>query len=367
MDAPSPLDPLAQAYLAHARFEKRLADRTLALYEEDLRKLQRFATDAGLTLVAVTQADVRRWVARMHAGGRSGRGIALILSGWRGFYAWLGREGRVASNPVQDVRSPKVPKPLPKALGVDEAMQLADFSSDDDPPWMRARDRAMVELLYGSGLRVGELVGLDVRASGQARGWVDLPDAQAHVLGKGSKRRSVPVGRQALAALREWLALREALPQAGLEPALFIGRGGTRLSAASVWQRLRRQGQRAGLATPVHPHMLRHSFASHVLQSSGDLRAVQELLGHASITTTQVYTRLDFQHLARAYDAAHPRARREDRAPRSSPDPEAPSPRADGAIGSRGAVADGKARGQGDGHEAHRGPTGPGRSDREPR
>lgn len=338
MDTP-PLDPLAQAYLAHARFEKRLADRTLALYEEDLRKLQRLATEAGVSLPAVTQADVRRWVARMHAGGRSGRGIALILSGWRGFYAWLGREGRVSSNPVQDVRSPKVPKPLPKALGVDEAMQLADFSSDEDPPWMRARDRAMVELLYGSGLRVGELVGLDVRASGQARGWVDVSDAQAHVLGKGSKRRSVPVGRQALAAVREWLALRDTLPQAAVETALFIGRGGTRLSAASVWQRLRRQGQRAGLATPVHPHMLRHSFASHVLQSSGDLRAVQELLGHASITTTQVYTRLDFQHLARAYDAAHPRARRDDRAPGAGSSAEARGARGAGASGPLGAGA----------------------------
>ena len=177
----------------------------------------------------------------------------------------------------------------------------------------------MVELLYGSGLRVGELVGLDVAAGKDARGWVDLQAAEAHVLGKGSKRRTVPVGAQALAALQRWLELRgpsgtaTAAPvhatQADASAALFTGRNGTRLTAQSIWQRLRRRSQLAGLAAPVHPHMLRHSFASHVLQSSGDLRAVQELLGHANISTTQVYTRLDFQHLAKAYDAAHPRAR----------------------------------------------------------
>lgn len=301
----SPDATLVQAYLEHVRVEKRLAARTVALYTLDLEKLAAYAREAGLALPQVRNAHVRRWVARMHSGGRSGRGIALILSGWRGFYAWLGRAGLVESNPVQDVRAPKAPKPLPKALGVDEAVQLADFQSEDTP-WLEARDSAMVELLYGSGLRVGELSGLDVRASDAARGWVDLQGAQAHVLGKGSKRRTVPVGKAALAALERWLSVRGAQPTA----ALFSGRNGTRLTAQSIWQRLRRRGQQAGLHAPVHPHMLRHSFASHVLQSSGDLRAVQELLGHASITTTQVYTRLDFQHLAKAYDAAHPRARR---------------------------------------------------------
>jgi integrase/recombinase XerC len=171
----------------------------------------------------------------------------------------------------------------------------------------------MVELLYGSGLRVGELVGLDAVASTQARGWVDMQAAQAHVLGKGSKRRSVPVGGPALQALTRWLDLRNAVTAPATDKAdaaaLFLGRNGTRLTAQSVWQRLKRRSQLAGLNTPVHPHMLRHSFASHVLQSSSDLRGVQELLGHANISTTQVYTRLDFQHLAKAYDAAHPRAR----------------------------------------------------------
>ncbi|HMN21280.1 MAG TPA: tyrosine recombinase XerC [Ottowia sp.] len=306
---------LVARYLEHVRVEKRLAERTVALYTLDLEKLATFASAAGIGLGAVQPAHVRRWVAQMHAGGRSGSGIALILSGWRGFYAWLGREGRVAANPVQGVRAPKQRRPLPKALGVDEAVQLADHDGTQagEDPWLDARDAAIVELLYGSGLRVGELVGLDVTASDAAlrggRGWIDLAGAEVQVQGKGSKRRSVPLGRAAQAALERWLAVRSQVAVAeGAAQALFIGRRGTRLTAQSVWQRLRRRSLQAGLATPVHPHMLRHSFASHLLQSSGDLRAVQELLGHASIGTTQVYTRLDFQHLAQVYDAAHPRA-----------------------------------------------------------
>ncbi|MCD6076399.1 MAG: xerC [Ramlibacter sp.] len=300
---------LVERYLEHVRVEKRLAQRTVELYALDLQKLAENATKASVALTQVQNAHIRRWVAQMHGAGRSGRGIALILSGWRGFYTWLGREGLVKSNPVQDVRAPKAPKPLPKALSVDDAVQFAEFSADEADPWLEARDAAIVELLYGCGLRVGELVGLDVQASGAAKGWVDAQAGEAHVLGKGSKRRSVPVGRKALQALQTWLAQRSAGLHAQ-QAALFIGRHGSRLSAQAVWQRLKQRSQRAGLATPVHPHMLRHSFASHVLQSSGDLRAVQELLGHANIGTTQVYTRLDFQHLAKAYDAAHPRAKR---------------------------------------------------------
>ena len=306
---------LVERYLEHVRVEKRLAERTLALYSLDLEKLAQFAAQSGVALTTVGNHHVRRWVAQMHAGGRSGRGIALILSGWRGFYAWLGREGLISANPVQDVRAPRQPRPLPKALGVDEAVQLADHHDEEDDPWLDARDAAMVELLYGGGLRVGELIGLDVAPSDAAlragRGWIDLLGAEVQVQGKGDKRRTVPVGRGALQALQQWLAVRDQVPaQPQAAQALFIGRRGTRLTAQSVWQRLQRRSLRAGLATPVHPHMLRHSFASHVLQSSGDLRAVQELLGHANIGTTQVYTRLDFQHLAKAYDAAHPRARR---------------------------------------------------------
>jgi len=288
--------------------QKRLAQRTGELYALDLQKLAAQAGEAGIALTEVHNAHIRRWVAQMHSRGRSGRGIALILSGWRGFYRWLGLEGLVGSNPVQGVRAPKAAKPLPKALSVDDAVQLASHDDEGADPWLEARDAAMVELLYGCGLRVGELVGLDLEASPQARGWIDLQAAEAHVLGKGSKRRSTPVGRKALEALRRWLEVRGTAAD-GASPALFVGRHGSRLSAQSVWQRLKRRSLQAGLATPVHPHMLRHSFASHLLQSSGDLRAVQELLGHANITSTQVYTRLDFQHLAKAYDAAHPRAR----------------------------------------------------------
>jgi integrase/recombinase XerC len=317
---------LVEQYLTHVRVEKRLAQRTVELYTLDLHKLAEFARQAGLPLLQVHSAHVRRWIAQMHAGGRSGRGIALILSGWRGFYAWLGRQGWITSNPVQDVRAPKAAKPLPKALSVDEAVQLASYRGDgtgaaaqrgeDDDPWFNARDAAMTELLYSSGLRVGELTGLDVTASEAARkagrGWLDLQAGEVQVQGKGGKRRAVPVGAAARQALLQWLAVRaQGVPTTAQEEqtALFIGRNGTRLTPQSIWHRLKRRSLLAGLATPVHPHMLRHSFASHVLQSSGDLRAVQELLGHANIGTTQVYTRLDFQHLARAYDEAHPRAK----------------------------------------------------------
>lgn len=316
--AAAPADPQVLRYLEHVRVEKRLAARTLALYTLDLEKLAHFAAGAGVPLSQLTSAHIRRFVAQMHAGGRSGRGIALILSGWRGFFAWAARQGLVGHNPVQDVRAPRAPKPLPKALPVDDAVRLAEWENPGGDPWLEARDAAMVELLYGCGLRVGELAGLDAVPGADTqrlgRGWLDLQAGEAHVFGKGSKRRSVPVGRAAAQALEAWLALR-AQPFGGegaarLDAALFVGRRGARLSAQSIWTRLRERSQQAGLTTPVHPHMLRHSFASHLLQSSGDLRAVQELLGHANITTTQVYTRLDFQHLAKVYDAAHPRARK---------------------------------------------------------
>jgi integrase/recombinase XerC len=310
--SPFEFDPLAERYLEHVRVEKRLAQRTVDLYAADLQKLQTNAQAANVDLLSVGNTHIRRWVAQMHSAGRSPRGIALILSGWRGFYTWLGREGLVASNPVQGVRAPKVPKPLPKALGVEEAVQLASYTNAEANPIREARDHCITELLYGCGLRIGELVGLDVLGGKAARGWIDSAAAEAHVLGKGSKKRSVPVGRKALAALAEWVRLRAQWAKTDQHDgaALFINAQGQRLSPQHIRIRLKARSMLAGLATPVHPHMLRHSFASHVLQSSGDLRAVQELLGHANITTTQVYTRLDFQHLAAVYDAAHPRASR---------------------------------------------------------
>lgn len=303
------LDDDLRRHLVHLEVERRLALRTLALYRDALTRLQAFAAEAKVAVGAAQVHHIRRWAAQLHSQGLASRSIALILSAWRGYYRWAGREGLVALNPVEGVRAPKAAKPLPKALSVDHAVALAEQSDEHGDPVLAARDQCMVELLYGCGLRVGELVGLDVRAGAQAAGWVDVADASAHVLGKGGKRRSVPVGGPALAAVREWLALRSQLAAQG-EPALFVSQRGTRLTASQVRSRLKARALQAGLPTHVHPHMLRHSFASHLLQSSGDLRAVQELLGHANITTTQVYTKLDFQHLAKVYDAAHPRAKK---------------------------------------------------------
>lgn len=304
-----PLAAELQRFLDHLAVERRLAPRTVAMYADALQRLQAFAQAQAIELQRALPHHVRGWVAQLRGQGLGPRSIAIALAAWRGLYRWWGRHGLVAQNPVEGLRPPKAPKPLPKALSVEQAVALAAHDSELGHPALAARDHAMIELLYGAGLRVGELVGLDVVASPAAAGWIDIPDATAHVLGKGSKRRSVPVGAPALQALQDWLAVRAQLADGG-EPALFVSRRGTRVSPSQVRSRLARAAQEAGLPTHVHPHMLRHSYASHLLQSSGDLRAVQELLGHASISTTQVYTKLDFQHLAKAYDAAHPRARR---------------------------------------------------------
>ena len=297
-------------HLTHLRVERRLAVRTLALYTDAFERLQRNLTGLSVELRKLQPHHVRRWAGQLHAQGLAPRSIALVLSAWRGLYRWLGREGLIDANPVDGVRAPKMAKPLPKALSVDHAVALAESNGDDTTSSLLvARDRCMVELLYGCGLRVGELVGLDVRAGDQASGWIDIADATAHVLGKGSKRRSVPVGRPALVAVQEWLAVRDQMARAG-EAGLLVSQRGTRITASQIRSRLKRRAIVAGLPTHVHPHMLRHSFASHLLQSSGDLRGVQELLGHANITTTQVYTQLDFGHLSKVYDAAHPRAKK---------------------------------------------------------
>ena len=307
-DAEAGRDADIAGHLEHLRVERRLAARTLAMYGEAFDRLQRFAAAAKLALRQVQTHHVRRWAAQLHGQGLAPRSIAIDLSAWRGLYRWLGRDGLVAANPVDGVRAPRAAKPLPKALSVDHAVALAAHRGPVDST-LSARDACIAELLYGCGLRVGELLGLDVAASGSAAGWIDAADASAHVLGKGSKRRSVPVGKPALLALAQWLAARSQLARPG-ESALFVSNRGTRLTPSQVRSRLKAQAVAAGVPAHVHPHMLRHSFASHVLQSSGDLRAVQELLGHANITTTQVYTKLDFGHLSKVYDAAHPRARR---------------------------------------------------------
>jgi integrase/recombinase XerC len=305
-----------QRFLDHLRVERRLAERTLAMYREALLRLQASAAGsqpAAVPLQAAQPHHIRGWVGQLRLRGLAPRSIAIALAAWRGLYRWWGRQGLVRVNPVEGIRPPKAARPLPKALSVEQAMALAEHQTRQgttvEAPQLAARDHAITELLYGCGLRVAELIGLDCVASGSARGWVDLADASAHVLGKGGKRRSLPVGRAALAALQAWLDLRATLADAD-EPALFVSRRGTRLTPNQLRNRLQAQAQQAGVPTRVHPHMLRHSYASHLLQSSGDLRAVQELLGHASIATTQVYTKLDFQHLAKVYDATHPRAKR---------------------------------------------------------
>jgi integrase/recombinase XerC len=305
------LDDDIRRHLQHLRVERRLAERTLVMYGDAFKWLHSFAAAMPVALRDVQTHHVRRWAAQLHARGLAPRSIAIALSAWRGLYRWLGRDALVALNPVEGVRAPKGAKPLPKALSVDHAMALAEAPADDEGgnALLAARDQCIVELLYGCGLRVGELTGLDLQAGGDTAGWVDASDATAHVLGKGSKRRSVPVGSMALKALRDWVEVRAQMARAD-EPALFVSNRGTRLTASQVRSRLKSRALKAGLPTHVHPHMLRHSFATHLLQSSGDLRAVQELLGHANITTTQVYTKLDFGHLSKVYDAAHPRAKR---------------------------------------------------------
>jgi len=320
MSTPTPA-PI-ERYLQHLRVERRVSAHTLTAYGDALARLGKLAGEAAVPLERVQAAHVRRFAAQLHAGGLGARSIALALSGWRGFYRWWAQQADVhlAQNPVEGVRAPKAARPLPKALAVDEAVSLASRApaaavgeapaDPEEAAALAARDHAIAELLYGCGLRLGELLGLDLRAGAESGGWIDAEDATAHVFGKGSKRRSVPVGAPALAALDAWLAHRPALARGGDEPAVFISRLGRRLSPNQLRARLKAQADQAGIATPVHPHMLRHSYASHLLQSSGDLRGVQELLGHASIATTQVYTRLDFQHLAKVYDAAHPRAKR---------------------------------------------------------
>ena len=247
-------------------------------------------------------AQVRRFVAQLHARGLGPRSLAGLLSAWRGLFRWLARHRGYQANPVEGVRAPKPPKRLPKALSVEQVQRLLQAAPGDAS--LLARDRAMFELLYSSGLRLAELVALDF-----GDGRLDLREGEVTVTGKGSKTRTVPVGARAREALQAWITVRAqiAAPQ---EKALFVGARGRRIAPGVVERQLRAWGARQGVQGKLHPHMLRHSFASHVLQSSQDLRAVQEMLGHASISTTQVYTHLDYQSLAKVYDAAHPRARK---------------------------------------------------------
>jgi integrase/recombinase XerC len=291
----------ADVYLAELAEQRRQSPHTVSNYRRDLEKLFALAGDSAVDTLQTPQ--IRRFIAQLHAKGLSGRSLARLLSAWRGYYKWLGERGQVAANPAEGIRPPKSPQLLPKALSVDEASRLLEPVADDEDE-LGARDLAMFELFYSSGLRLAELAALNLEAFDSA-----LNEAEIRVVGKRNKARIVPVGSRARAALLTWRELRADLAKPD-ELALFVSRRGTRLSHRSIQLRLAHHAQRCGLPAHVHPHMLRHSFASHVLQSSGDLRAVQEMLGHASIASTQVYTHLDFQHLAKVYDNAHPRSRR---------------------------------------------------------
>jgi integrase/recombinase XerC len=297
---------------------RQLSPHTIKAYQTDLSELEHFTQEDGIALVAVTNSHIRRWAARLHSKGKSPRTIARTLSAWRGWYDWLSQKQdrpTLKANPVDDVKAPKRARALPKALSVEQALALinqAIVEAKANPSLETVRDAAIIELLYSSGLRLSELLGIDAAPSQdrayESAGWLDWDSAEVTVLGKGGKRRSVPVGTAAMTSLRAWLEIRQQQP-AQATPALFLSASNARLSPRTVQARLRSLAIRAGLPTHVHPHMMRHSFASHVLQSSHDLRAVQEMLGHASIASTQIYTALDFQHLAQAYDLAHPRAK----------------------------------------------------------
>lgn len=321
-----------QAYLDNLRYVRKLSPHTLSNYARDLLELTVLGrmpgvdqsegpADAALDFTTLTHAQIRKFAAQLHSRGLNARSIARKLSAWRGFFNWLAEQIPLASNPVEGVKPPRRGKPLPKALNADDAIRLVATS----PPLnahtatFAACNQAMFELLYSSGLRVSELTGLDVRYTNEAAhvsaGWVDWEAAEVRVTGKGDKQRSVPVGQPALRAIADWLPLRNTLVKCdatkpGNAVALFLTERGSRVSPRVIQLRLKAHAQALGIVTTVHPHVLRHSFASHVLQSSGDLRAVQEMLGHTSIASTQVYTSLDFQRLAQVYDAAHPRAKK---------------------------------------------------------
>jgi integrase/recombinase XerC len=286
-----------QDYLAHLKHERRLSAHTTVNYQRDIDALIQLAGDGGLGDLQTHQ--IRRFVAQLHGRGLDGRSIARMLSAWRGLFRYLVRDRGFKTNPCVGVRAPRVAKRLPHAQSVDETGRLMTIDEDET---LALRDKAMFELFYSSGLRLSELTGL-------ALGDVNTQDGTVRVTGKGGKTRVVPVGRPALAAIDAWLTPRALLAREE-ETALFLGQGGARLGPRAVQLRFKHWAAKLGLDRSLHPHMLRHAFASHVLQSSSDLRAVQEMLGHASISTTQVYTQLDFQHLAKVYDAAHPRAHR---------------------------------------------------------
>jgi integrase/recombinase XerC len=293
----SPNQKYLHGYLAWLSNEKQYSDLTAENYARDLKHLFELAAETPLKNLKIHH--IRRYISQLHSKGLGGRSLARMLSAWRGFYNYLMRDHGLTDNPCAGLRAPKSPKTLPQALSPDEATRMVDLPTDTPEA---IRDKAIFELFYSSGLRLAELVNLDPVQ-------LDLSAGEVRVTGKGSKTRIVPLGQFAITALQAWLAIRDAIAKEN-ETALFVGPRGLRISPRVVQLRMKQWGITQGITSNVHPHLLRHSFATHVLQSSGDLRAVQEMLGHASISTTQVYTHLDFQYLSKIYDAAHPRAKR---------------------------------------------------------
>lgn len=308
---------LVESWLRELGAQQRYSEHTVAAYRRDLHALQTCFPEQSLD--SLGELNIRQALARLHAQGHEPRSLARALSAWRSFFEWRAPAAGLSRNPAHGIRAPKIPRSLPKALSVDQAQALLDRTQL--PPAntpVERRDMAMFEVLYSSGLRLSELVSLDwrpVHESGYtSQSWIQIPEAEATVLGKGHKTRTVPLGRHAIAAIQQWLDVRDRLlrpePDADTRAALFLGARGRRISPRVVELQLQALARKVGLPLHVHPHSLRHSFASHLLQSAHDLRAVQELLGHANISTTQIYTRLDFQHLAATYDQTHPRAHR---------------------------------------------------------
>ncbi len=293
--------PHVEDFLSHLQVERRVSAHTLDAYRRDLTALNAWSAEQGVDDVATLHTEqLRAFIAAEHRRGMSPKSLQRRLSACRSFYQWLLRHARIAASPAAGIRAPKAPRKLPQVLDVDEAVQLVELPTDVP---LGVRDRAILELFYSSGLRLSELCALR---------WcdLDLADGLVTVLGKGSKQRSVPVGSHARKALEAWRMDSQQQAGAAADRPVFPGRGGMPITPRAVQIRLRGLAQRQGLFKRVHPHLLRHSFASHVLESSGDLRGVQELLGHADIATTQIYTHLDYQHLAKVYDGAHPRAKR---------------------------------------------------------
>ncbi|NCC28566.1 MAG: tyrosine recombinase XerC [Gammaproteobacteria bacterium] len=296
-------DPI-ESFLGHLAHERRLSEQTLIAYRRDLERVNAWLSETeSLAIDQLDEQAVRQYLAWRHRRGACGKTLQRELSSLRSLYRWLLREGLAGSNPAVGVRAPKSPRRLPATLDADQLCSLLDRPVDDD--LLGIRDQAMIELFYSSGLRLAELVSVNV-------GDIDMAEGELGILGKGSKTRRVPVGIKAREAVQRWMQVRADLAAPG-EPALFVSRRGTRINPRTVEVRLARWARSQGATRDLHPHLLRHSFATHLLESSGDLRAVQELLGHADIGTTQIYTHLDFQHLAQVYDQAHPRAKKKPR------------------------------------------------------